>query len=73
MQIMLIPPAPTPHDAILKISPMFPNRCTYYSQGIVHYSHMLGVKGWYQMNKLTIVRSIYDTEVVNYKSMHCSL
>ena len=44
-----------------------------FSESIAHYSHVLGVKGWYQRlvsndeYKLTIVRSInfmIDTEVV---------
>ena len=33
------------HNAVL----IFP-RCTYYSQCIAHYSHVLGVKDCHQMN-----------------------
>ena len=55
------------HNAILKfpklISPIIPNRCTYYSP------HILGVKGWHPINyKISRVdKFMIDTEVVNYK------
>ena len=46
----------------------------YYSQCNAHYSHVLGFKGWHQINyeyKLTIARSVYDchTKVVKIKSI----